>query len=205
MTIEWEKTRACGVLGISLTSRSIVAHEREIASRDRQIAELEAENQEMRLGLDNPDGPSGAEVSACCPGPTDDDDAIAAAKSRMRLPTGPYCLHCGGQHLGIEYKMRAAEVERDDARERARRAAQVLIAEFGADGAMDVDQAAERAVKVARKRADAIVDRICSAVRREYRGGVDRVHMGTTYLGSTEDGPGFVSSIRDEIRKAAKP
>lgn len=132
---------------------------------------------------------------------------------------GPYCMHCGGQHLGVECRMRAAEVERDAALDRSRRAAQTLIAEFGADGPLNVDEAAERAVRVARERADGlaqavtdataeVVERVCAAVRWEPWAIQLGTAIGQICIGDVLVGPGeapvCADRIRDEIRKAAK-
>lgn len=81
-----------------------------------------------------------------------------------------------GDEAGWFDRYSAARAERDAALDRSRRAAQTLIAEFGADGPMNVDEAAELAVRVARERADGlaqavtdataeVVERVCAAVR----------------------------------------
>ncbi len=142
----------------------------------------------------------------------------------IRVPCGPYCAHCGGQHLGVQCRMRAAEVERDEARERCRRAAQILIAEFGSDGPLNVDEAAERAVRVARERADGlaqavtdataeVVERVCAAVTLvqllsdEHTCSAANVYVGAVHVAyefAPQEGQVKVNRIRDEIRKAAK-
>jgi hypothetical protein len=114
-------------------------------------------------------------------------ELIDATKS-----TGPYCAHCGGQHLGIECRMRAAEAERDVAR--AERDNAVRMAREVTD---DLHAAlAER---------DEVIDRICAAVT--FDSGhypLDVLMIGKLPVAVIVYGPEFVHRVCHEIRKAAE-
>lgn len=158
---EEDLRRACGVLGLSLTNKSTVEHEREIASRDRRIAELEA-------------GSTVAHVQA-----------LQAA------------------HRQAIDDLRIARAERDEARDRCIRAAQILVEEFGTDVPMNVEEAAERAVLVVRaaeQERDTIVNRICAMGREELMAlGLVPIHVYEEALLSRQDSANLVGVANERI------
>jgi hypothetical protein len=134
---------------------------------------------------------------------------VAELECQLASRTGPYCAHCGGQHLGTECRMRAAEVERDESRarivelERERSDTERATGIYALVGKAMVTSYGGKTVEDLC--ADTIVDRICAAVT--FDSGhypLDMLMIGKLPVAVIVDGPGFVHRVRDEIRKAAK-